>query len=113
LPPVSNSTRCPGHTAYLVVARKLELELDGLLQSLEAPVRLLLFERGYAQELIDGRLWVVTLELLRTVVLVLDVDVAALLLVVVFVLKVVPAMVSLGPLRAPGAHTPPRRRSLA
>lgn len=53
------------------------------------PIRLLLLQRRYAQELIYGGLWVVCLDLLRVVVLVLDVDVAALLLIRVFILEVV------------------------
>lgn len=91
---------------YRIVARQLELKLDGLLETLKSPgwmsaspwvdlqatavpVRLLLLQRRYAQELVYRGLWVVCLDLLRIVVLVLDVDVAALLLVWIFILEVV------------------------
>lgn len=93
---------------YLVVARQLELQLDGLLQTFEAPVlssarihrarceslvpfRLFLLQRGHAQKFIYGSLGVVGLELLCVVVLVLDIDIAALLVIVVFVFKIIPA----------------------
>jgi hypothetical protein len=53
------------------------------------PVRLLLLERRYTQELIDGRLRIVAFGLLGVVVFVLDVDVAALFFVIVLKLEVI------------------------
>lgn len=55
------------------------------------PFRLFLLEGGHAQELVDGGLGVVGLELLCVVVLVLNVDIARLVVIVVLVFEVVPA----------------------
>lgn len=91
----------------LVIARQLELELDGLFQPFEAPLspsarihdarcecrvpfRLFLLQCRHAQEFIYGRLGVVGLELFCIVVLVFDVDVATLLVVVILVFEVIP-----------------------
>ena len=73
----------------LCVALQFEFQLDGLLQTLEAPVSFLYLECGNAEEFIDGFFGVVYLQLLGVVVLVFDIDVAALLFIIVFVLKVV------------------------
>jgi hypothetical protein len=54
-----------------------------------SPVSLLFLERRNAQELIDGLLGAVGLHLLGIVVFVLDVDVAALVLIFIFVLEIV------------------------
>jgi hypothetical protein len=55
------------------------------------PFRLLFFQRRHAREFLYCGLGVVGLQLLRVVVFVLDIDVAALLVVVVLVFEVVPA----------------------
>ena len=54
------------------------------------PFRLFLLEGGHAQKLVYGSLGVIGLELLCVVVLVLNVDIASLLVIVILVLKVVP-----------------------
>jgi hypothetical protein len=56
------------------------------------PVRLFLLKRRYPQKLIDSRLRIFALDLLRVVVFVLDVHVAALFFVVVLILKVIPGI---------------------
>ena len=53
------------------------------------PVSLLLFKGRNTEELIDSLLWAVGLHLLGIVVFVLDIDVAALVLVFIFVLEIV------------------------
>lgn len=60
-----------------------------LAASEDVPIALVFLQRRYAQELVNGRLRFVALQLLRIVVFVFDINIAALLLVVVFVLEVV------------------------
>lgn len=74
------------------VASKFELQLDSLLQALESPIAFFFLQRWHTQELIHGFLRVVRLHLLCVVVFVFDVDVAALLcVVVILILEVVAA----------------------
>ena len=75
----------------IIVAAQSEFQLDGLLETFEAPVALVLLEGGNSQKLIDRLFWIVCLQLLSVIVLVLDVDIAALWFIVVFVFKVIPA----------------------
>jgi hypothetical protein len=55
------------------------------------PFRLFFLQRRHTQKFVYGCLGVVSLQLLRIVVLVLDIDIAALLVIVVLVFEVVPA----------------------
>lgn len=88
----------------LVILTKSELELDGLLESFEtpgmsdesiadegkrAPVAFLSLEGRYLEKLLNGTLWTVDLELFCVVVSILDVDVTALICIVVFVLELI------------------------
>ena len=79
---------------YLLILAKLELELYGLLETLEPPFCLVLLQRGDSKKLLYRILGIGELELLRVVVLVLDIDISRLFIVVVFVLEVVSAAVS-------------------
>jgi hypothetical protein len=79
------------HCPYLGVLGELELELDSLLQASEAPFPLVPLEGGNGEELGYGILGVGLFDLLRIVVLILDVDVAGILILLVLVLEVVAA----------------------
>lgn len=61
---------------------------------ISAPFVLVLLESRYPKKLLDGLLRVVVLDLLRIVVLVLDSNIPALIVVVVLVLEVIPEAVS-------------------
>ena len=54
------------------------------------PIALCFLERRYTQELVNRGLGLVAFQLLGIVVFVLNIDVAALFFVIVFVLKIVP-----------------------
>lgn len=76
---------------YRVVTLQLELQLYGLLETLEAPVTLLLLHGGDSQELLDGIIGLRGLDLLGIVVLILNVDVARVVLALICIreLKVI------------------------
>ena len=59
------------------------------------PVALLVFHRWHSQELIDGFVRIIHLQLLGIVVFVLNADIASLLIIAIFILKVVPVRVSM------------------
>lgn len=65
-----------------------------MLETFEAPVALLFFECWNTQKLVYRLSWVIGFELFRIVVFVLNVDITALWLIIVFVLEVVPASTS-------------------
>ena len=73
----------------LVVLAEHKLDFYRLLEALEAPFALLLFQSGEGQELGNGILRVGLLHLLGVVVLVLDVDIPGVLVLVVLVLEVI------------------------
>jgi hypothetical protein len=81
---------CEGRTD-LIILSELVLKLDRLLQSLETPFSLFRLECWYTQELCDRILGVCGFRLFCVVVLILDVDVARIIIFVLFVLEVVPA----------------------
>lgn len=76
---------------HIVVFPQLKLQLDGLLQAFKPPLSLLWLEGRNPQKLGDGILRVAELQLLCVVVFVLDVDIARLLFIVLFVFKVISA----------------------
>jgi hypothetical protein len=100
----ANCYRGISKAANLVISCKLELKFDGLFESFEPPsnvslpewrrvssipVPLLLFQRGDAQEFVYGPFRILALQLLRIVVFVFNVDITALLFVIVFVLEII------------------------
>ena len=75
---------------HIFVLPNAKLGLDSLLQRFESPLALLLLQRWHTQELCDCLLRIVCLELLRVIVLVLDVDGLIIIVIVILVLKVIP-----------------------
>jgi hypothetical protein len=77
----------------IFVPPELEFELDGLFQSFETPVTLFRFQRRYTKKLANSFFWIVRLKLLGIVVFVLNINVAAFLIVIVFVFEIIPRCV--------------------
>lgn len=78
----------------IFVSAECEFNLDSLLETFEAPVALRLFQGWNTEEFLHSFFRAIGLQLLRVVVLVLDINIASLRFIIVFVLKVIPLILS-------------------